>query len=909
MKDFFVSYAREDIKFARDLHDAFMKDGKDAWVDWEGILPTAEWLQEIHSAIEAVHTFVFIISPSSVASEMCLKELAYAVELKRRLVPVVCSEVEEKLVPESLRPLQWIFFRPGDSFEHSLEVLKTVVDKDLDWLRTERRIGLRAKEWQRKGHDASLLLFGSELREAQEWLAEDGREKSLVTELHAEYVTASAEAESARLSSDLADLSHQLLNRQHDLALLLGVEAVSAAETVEARGSLLAAVQAHPHLDTWLRGTSSALISVAFNSSGGVVAAGTVDGMVIIWEVETRRARAVLKCFSAPNTVTPLTEPVTDLAFSPNGQILAAAISSGVVIWELETLSQVGPLIEAGTYPLTSLAFSPDSRLLAFAATSGELWLLDLHSGSPTERGVVFAPEGLSQHLKGHTKGVECVVFSPDGTMLASGGRDKTIRLWDVAKREPIGEPLAGHDGWVASVEFNTDGRHLASGSLDGTVILWDVSTRAPVGRPFHHDASGVTGVAFSRNGETMASTAIDGTIALWDIGSRQQLIKLRGHAVHATRVAFSPSEDLLASSGTDGAVILWNMVSGSPIRAGLTRHRERVAHVAFSPDGKILASGAWDGLIILSGIPFVGGTDIPLAHNQKITDFAFSPDGKILASSTFGWLIMLWDVMSGQPLAQLAGHNGKVESLSFSPDGSVLASSAWDGSVILWDVMSRKLITQIVIEKNSPIFTVAFSPDGKTLAASIRNSIIAWELLTGKMLDKPFSGHTDAVTSISFHPNSGILASGSIDQTVRLWDVASRQPLGRPLAGDSGIVYLVAFSPDGELLASAHAHNLVGLWDTASRKLIGELKGYSGDVYSVAFSPDGRLLASGSCKKLEMNFCEEGQVVLWNVLPEFWKARACRMANRNLSHDEWRRYFGDEDYRKTCANLPGPSN
>ena len=901
--DCFISYAREDRKFVQNLHDALNQAGTGVWVDWKGILPTANWLQDIRSGIEAAHTFIFVISDDSVGSETCLMELSHAVELNKRLIPVICRDVKDEQIPEALRPLQRIFFRPADSFDQSLQQLSTILDKGLEWLRTERRIGLRAAEWQQKGHDTSLLLLGSALREARDWLTQC-RGESMATELHASYVDASVEAASAQLSSHLADLSSELVNKEHDLALLLALEATHSAETVEARRRLLAALQAHPHLDTWLRGPGGPLTSVVFSPDGGLVVAGTMDGRILIWEVASRKGRAHLKCKPSPIAVDKIEEIVDGIAISPDGQHLAAAIQSGVIIWNLSAFYQIGPVIKGGNHPTTSVAFSRDGQLLAFGATDGEIRLLDLTSGSFTPEGTVFPPDAISQPLQGHTKGVSCVVFSPDGAMLASSGRDNMIRLWDLAQRKLIGEPLAGHYEAVPSIAFNPDGRFLASGSFDGTVVLWNVSTRAPQWRPFVHDASGVVDVDFDNAGMILASTARNGTIALWDLSNGKQITQLRGHDSKSIRVAFSPTDDLLASSASDGAVILWNTKMSSLLWARTAAHGGRVSHVEFSPEGNLLATGAWDGRIVLTDLSKPGQPGVALIHDLKVTSFAFSPNGKILAASTFGWVIMLWDVATGQSLGQMSGHQGKVESVAFSPDGKVVASSGWDGSVILWDVASQSSLRKLSVEKNDPIVSVAFSADGQTLAASSQNSIILWDVVSGKV-NNSLSGHTDAVTSVAFDASGGILASGSMDQTVQLWDVARLQPLGHPLAGASGTVNRLAFNRSGEMLASAHADGSVNLWDVRSRERIAELLGHASGVNSVAFNPNSRLLASGSCEQVDL-MDTHGEVILWVIAPDAARGNACRMANRNLSSEEWQRYFGDEPYRKTCSNLPG---
>jgi DNA repair exonuclease SbcCD ATPase subunit len=198
MADIFISYSRKDKEFVRTLHQALSQSQRSTWVDWEDIPVTAEWWKEIEAGIEGADTFIFVISPDSVASKVCYQEIEHAVRFNKRLFPIVRREefaVEQ--VHEALQRHNWLFFRKEDDFDQAFETLIKAVDTDLDYVRTHTRLLVKAIEWDDGGRNDGLLLRGGGLAAAEQWLNQSDGKAPPPTEQHKNYITKSRQAENA----------------------------------------------------------------------------------------------------------------------------------------------------------------------------------------------------------------------------------------------------------------------------------------------------------------------------------------------------------------------------------------------------------------------------------------------------------------------------------------------------------------------------------------------------------------------------------------------------------------------------------------------------------------------------------------------------------------------------------------
>ena len=193
----FVSYSRHDQDCAAKLSNALSEHQRSTWIDWQDIPPSADWRESIRNGIVSAHTLLLLISPDSIQSIECRKELEFAIEHHKRLIAVVCRDVPPPAVHPAVAALNWIFLRPCDSFDRAMTQLLQAIDTDLDYAEAHTRWLVRAFDWQHNNYDRSLLLQGQSLEAAENWLVHAAEKNPPPASLHREFVAASRRSQTA----------------------------------------------------------------------------------------------------------------------------------------------------------------------------------------------------------------------------------------------------------------------------------------------------------------------------------------------------------------------------------------------------------------------------------------------------------------------------------------------------------------------------------------------------------------------------------------------------------------------------------------------------------------------------------------------------------------------------------------
>lgn len=409
-------------------------------------------------------------------------------------------------------------------------------------------------------------------------------------------------------------------------------------------------------------------------------------------------------------------DTVWAIAFDRGGCLCVGSAEGTISLWHL----QDSPCIEGGASKLESEGQQGRDRP-GNASNDSPHW---------AETGGAIAS------WQGHRGSVSCVAWNADGTLLASSGSDRTLKVWQVATQQCV-KSIAGYDDGWESLAVSPDGKWLASGSAIAQIALWNLRT-GECEKVLQGHSARVCALAFSADGQLLASSSEDAAIHIWSVGEFQPAIALPGVEYGLRSLAFSPTHNRFACPHRDRTLRIWDV-----------RHTQ-----------------CWK---ILPG------------DGHRIFAVAWSPDGAIVASASDAPAITLWNVETGECLHTLHGHRRAIVNLAFSPDGTLLASASGERTLRIWNVRTGQCFNAFPRDETA-ISTVAFSPQGTLLASGSADGSLTFCNLTRGMRSFAIQAHTEAITALTFTPDGQTPISASRDATIQCWHLDPTQEIPTPI-------------------------------------------------------------------------------------------------------------------------------
>jgi DNA-binding SARP family transcriptional activator/WD40 repeat protein len=837
--------------------------------------------------------------------------------------------------------------------------LRTWLEDDAAGRKLHRHVTESSRVWDEAGRDPADLYRGARLTAALEWA--EPHEADL-NDLERDFLRASrtaSEGEAARArrtnrrlrgllagvavllavslvigelaltqrnrataALTLADAGHlasrSRLEADPQLALLMAREAVHIDNSPETRSALFAALERTPAITgrIYAPGGPSRVGDetqwIAISPDGSTLAIGDAGPTVEFFDAARRVPIGAVDVGSGTERA----------AFSPDGKTLAVVTSTGGLVAVAVATRTVRDRVRAQG-SVDAIAFAPRGGELLTAEHDAALreFLVprDPVTLKPTGRTVATPGKDhaafptISRPLS-----LFAMAFAPDGGLVTTRFHGPTL-LWDpgltTVRRYPVsGEGVAvSPDGSVAALIENNDTTDT------GTVSFLNLrSGDVRTGSGGHHGSYKTlyeaVGAAFTPGGRSVVTVGNDSRLLVWDV------------ATASVRTTLAETGDLplrgpaLSADGTTAYttdrnrdVIVWDLSGSHRLDRPFTAGTGFPAWpwFAISPDGRMLAvpsspeTGVGDGIWLIDTSDLHVVRRIPLELNGSSTPLAFSPDSATLAVGTWNHDrsdVRLWDVASGRMTAILhPPFSQRLVTLAFSPDGSLLVGGGGPvhrGVVYIWRPATPN---QPAGQFRTPgtVEELDFMPDGSHLVVSTGwgdgGYFVLWDTAAQRIV-KTVRADDAGVWTAAVSADARTLITGGQTGTVRLWDLPAGTPRGAPLTGLTGAADTVGLAPGGSTAVGADSAGHVLLWDVPTRSTIGDAfpGPVTGRFAAAAFTPGGHSVVVVS---------ETGAGWVWDVDPSDWLARACQVAGRSLTRQEWQELLPDRPYHATCGS------
>lgn len=859
----FISYSRKDKRFARKLKSVLETGEIDAWVDWEDIPHASDWMAEIAASIKASDAFIFVMSPDSLRSEVCARELDMAITENKKIIPVLYREPEKRQrMHPKLASTNWVQMRPKkENFGEALAQLMNTIKTDLGWVSMHTHILQRASEWERKNRGRIHLLQGSDLTDAERWMADstlhEGRE---VTPLQAEYIAASRK-DALRRQRNLTvgvalttvfslllvvfavfqwnqALKNERLARE-SAAIAEASEQVALLRQAEAEQS----AQLARDKENEAKAQRSAALANAYKERPGELATSTLLALESMKRFPSHEAEDVLR-----HNLSQMPVPL-------------AQLKQGGRIWNVE--------------------LSPDGQYLVAASADGSA--------------CVWTIRGESKFCVRHESDVTDALITGDNSLLITAGLDGYLRLWNFEDGSLL--KFFNFGSAVLDIDLNRRNTLLAAGREDGLISVIDLERRKDV--YFYDFASGpLSVVKFQPNGEWLGIATKKGITRIWKVFSGTPE-KGPQHRAEIFKLVFSPDGKLMVSVGEDSVARISRAETGR--QTHVLEHNDWVEDAAFSPDSQWFATASDDNLVRVFDANR-GVEKLRMSHGSFVQRVLVSPDGNWIASTGYDFSARIWNAQTGAMMLE-ASLDGIGSALAFSPDGKRLIVGDRSGNVTIWDISSldaRLGYIQFTEFVNQAKFDPAgrwmlINTDDKILwqipadqltsihDGTLGTNLLTFEDLTAQMKISPnsqwvalsenseigrsgavlfnletkvthFLPHSSDITALAISPDGRFLATTNENNTqVQIWNIASGEPAAAIPFEE--IVFASAYSPRDPILAIGLSDKVV-LWNTSTNSPAAALR-HVGEIASLDFNSAGNWLATTS---------SDGSVYVWDM-------------------------------------------
>jgi WD40 repeat protein len=515
--------------------------------------------------------------------------------------------------------------------------------------------------------------------------------------------------------------------------------------------------------------------SVSFSPDGRSLVTASDDETVRIWDAGSGRYKA---------TLTGHNDRVVAASFTPDGRrVVSCARKGRIVVWDPVTSILIGSFsISNGT--LQSMAISPDGQTLAVTGEQVAIWSLK----DACELTRLDADNGQ----------INCAVFSCDGEMMATAGKNGKVKLWETDHWRHK-TTFVGHQGVIESVTFAPDGRTVAAVCGEGFVYLWD--TAASRKDLIATGQGRLWGVAFSPDGRTLATTSKDSSVKLWDMHRDRARIVIEAPTYLATSLA-------LARVGKSLLVV--------------------------DAAGKLQNFDTTHGQLFES---------TQLQADRSIENALLSNDSAYVVTAEENGVITLWDALSRRRVLQINSTIPHVQIGAISAGAQRVSIQKPLNQLVVWDPTRASQISFNGLGATQ----LAFSPRKAEFSSWGWGTVVPkiWDIASQIPRPGKGAGHRNSINAETFSCDGAILATGDVDGSIIVWDTTSMEQLF-PLYGHAGRVEALAFSPDGRTLVSGGEDRIVRLWDLRARTLLLRLEGHASVIRHIVFSADGSVMATG---------------------------------------------------------------